>query len=193
MAKFENYLCINHKHKPIPYGGTGIVRDDGEANYGFKCLKGALHLAEEVPELRGDAALKQLAIAVNGPETGWLSIGCVSGPVNEDRRHRYSGYFEFAFNSVSGISDAQNYFPAFFHFDRLLVGLPHVRPVTYHWELQPCTFIERGNVIGFSCSVTVNTHWTETNDAAQQDWKQSLGYLEHLLKQIGPFGADAVY
>lgn len=193
MANFENYLCINHKHKPIPYGGTGVVRGDGDANYGFKCLKGALHLAEEVSELQRDLAMKHLAIAVNGPETGLLSIGCVSGPVNEGGRHRYSGYFEFSFNSVSGISDAQNYFPVFFHFDRLLARIPNVCPVTYHWELQSCTYIERGNASGFSCSVTINTHWTDTNDAAQQDWRQSLGYLQDLLKQVGPLGADPIY
>jgi hypothetical protein len=193
MANFQNFLCIDHKHKPIPYGGNGVVRDDGDANYGFKCLKGALHLAEEIPELQRDLAMKRLAIAVNAPATGLLSIGCVSAPVNEDNRHRYTGYFEFAFNSVSGISDAQNYFPPFFHFDRLLAGLPNVRPVVYHWELKPCTFIERGSVSGFSCLVTVNTHWSDSHDAAEADWAQSLDNLHELLRQIPPFGADTIY
>jgi hypothetical protein len=130
MPNFQNFLSINHKPKPVPYGGMGIVRDDGDANFGFKCLKGALHLADEVPELQRDPAMKRLAISVNDPSTGLLSIGCVSGPVVEDHGNRYSGYFEFAFNSKSGISDAQHYFPAFFHFDRMLNGMGNLRPVT---------------------------------------------------------------
>ncbi|KHK58679.1 hypothetical protein PI87_02760 [Ralstonia sp. A12] len=193
MPNFENYLCISHKPKAIPYGGSGIVRADGDANFGFKCLKGALHRADEVPELQRDSTMKQLAVAINGPATGLLSIGCVSGPLHEDGRHRYMGYFEFAFNSRTGISDAQHYFPAFFHFDRRLTETPNVRPVMYHWELQPCTFVERDNASGYSCAITVNTHWVDSHETALQDWEQSLGYLRQMLEQIPPFGPDALY
>lgn len=193
MSAFENYLCLSHKPKAIPYGGSGIVRADGDANFGYKCLKGALHHADDVPELQRDSAMKLLAIAVNGPTTGLLSIGCVSGQMQEDGRHRYSGYFEFAFNSQTGISDAQHYFPIFFHFDHLVSGTPNVRPVMYHWELQPCTFVDCGNASGYSCAISVNTHWVDSYETALEDWGQSLGYLQQLLQQVPPFGLDTLY
>lgn len=190
---YQNFLCINQKHKPIPYGGDGVVREDGEANYGFVCLKGALESVDVVPELVRDAAMRQLAIATNGQTTNLLSVGCLSSSVSEEGRHRYTGYFEFAFNSRSAIADAQNYFPMFFHFDRMLATIADLRPVTYHWELQPCTFIERENATGFSCGVTVNTHWVSSLDAARSDWEQAVGHLTHFLQQVGPPSTDPIY
>lgn len=193
QSNFQSYLCISHRHKGIPYGGDGILREDGDANYGFKSLKGALHLIDEVPELKSDSALRELALAVNQPSTGLLSVGCVGGSVEEQGKHRYSGYFEFAFNSRDGISDASNYFPAFFHFDRMMQSLSNVPPVLYHWELIPCTFVERGHPSGYSCAVTVNTHWRDSAAEARADWEMSLAYLAQLLGQIPPFGPDSIY
>ncbi|MEX3917854.1 hypothetical protein AB4Y43_16680 [Paraburkholderia sp. BR10872] len=190
---YQNYLCINQKHKPIPYGGDGVPREDGEANYGFVCLKGALDRVDSVPELARDASLRRLAIAANGDETALLSVGCLSSAVAEEGKHRYTGYFEFAFNSRSGIADAGNYFPLFFHFDRMLSTVKDLRPVTYHWELQPCTFTDRGNASGFSCGVTVNTHWAPTLEVACGDWESSIDQLTDFLRQIGPPPDDRIY
>ncbi|OTP78877.1 hypothetical protein [Caballeronia sordidicola] len=190
---FQNFLCINQKRKPIPYGGDGVLREDGDANYGFVCLKGALDRVDAVPELARDAALRRLAIAVNGNTTALQSVGCLSSPVNEDAKHRHTGYFEFAFNSRSRIADASNYFPPFFHFDRMLSALRDIRPVIYHWELQPCTFTERENATGFSCGVTVDTHWAPSSEVADSDWEHSIEHLTTFLQQIGPPADDLIY
>jgi hypothetical protein len=40
MSSYSNTLELNHKPKDIPYGGTGELREDGDANYGFKYIKG---------------------------------------------------------------------------------------------------------------------------------------------------------
>ena len=190
---FENYFSIVHRHKPIPYGGDGTVREDGDANYGFRCLKGALERIDDVPELVRDPALRQLALAVNGPATSLLSLGCVSGPVSESGQHRYMGYFEFAYNSRSAIRDAKLYFAAYFHFDAMLARIPDLRPVSFAWEIQPGTFTERDNASGFTCSVNVNTHFAESAERARLDWEQSVGHLTAFLQQVGPPDADPIY
>ena len=40
MKRHVGTLAIDHKPKGIPYGGTGELREDGEANYGFQYVKG---------------------------------------------------------------------------------------------------------------------------------------------------------
>lgn len=117
---FINYLSLNFKHKPIPYGGSGEVRDDGDANHGFKDIKGNAALLLEIPELQRDAALMNLVQSINATQTSLFSVGCLSGDVEDENGFRMSGYVEFSINSASSIADASNYFPLFFHFDRLL-------------------------------------------------------------------------
>jgi len=120
MTRHSNYLTISQRGKPIPYGGKGILREDGDTKYGFKYVKGDEVALRLIPELAKDRVLLQLALAINAPQTGLFSVGCVSGQVDDDRGHRDSGYIEFAINSRSAIADAKNYFPIFFHFDRFL-------------------------------------------------------------------------
>lgn len=57
MQTYTNQLSLDHKPKGIPYGGRGEIRDDGDANYGFKDLKGNRALLLDVPELKRDQAL----------------------------------------------------------------------------------------------------------------------------------------
>lgn len=97
--RYSNYLAIKQSGKGIPYGGQGQIRPDGDANYGFKNLKGELENLNQIPELQRDHALYELVRAINQPETGLLSVGCTSGSVHQDDGYRMSGYVEFAFNS----------------------------------------------------------------------------------------------
>ena len=75
---YRNYLSLKHEHKTIPYGGIGEIREDGDANYGFKNIKGNNRLLDTIPELKSDPALMALVRAINAPNTGIFSIGCVS-------------------------------------------------------------------------------------------------------------------
>jgi hypothetical protein len=189
---FENRLSINHKHKGVPYGGIGEVRDDGDANYGFKDAKGDLSVLDQIPELRRDPALMDLAKSINAPHTGLFSIGCVSGEVSDQSGFRHSGYIEFSLNSASAIADARNYFPLFFHFDRLLHENSFPGRVVFHWELQLVTFIE-ANASGFTCSIFVNTHYSETKLAADKAWTDALGVLGRFLGSVPAEHTDPIY
>ncbi|HUW37112.1 MAG TPA: hypothetical protein VMV91_07240 [Rhodocyclaceae bacterium] len=117
---YTNQLSLNHKHKGVPYGGSGEIREDGDANYGFKDIKGNNALLLDIPELKRDRGLMRLIQAINAPHTGLFSVGCVSGPVADKHGYRHSGYVEFSVNSATAIADARNYFPLFFHFDLML-------------------------------------------------------------------------
>lgn len=184
-------LQIDNSAKGIPYGGTGEVRQDGHANYGFRNLKGALHRIEEIPELSGDASLRELVRRINGPETGLLSIGCLSAPVAEEQGHRVTGYVEFAFNSAEAISDAGHYFPIFFHFDRVLHETGYDEAY-FHWELMGAEFRE-ADAGGFTMSVTVNTGHFGTEKEARNVWSEALALLADYLASVPPQPGRPLY
>jgi len=76
--KYSNVLQISQGGKGRPYGGTGDLRDDGDANYGFKNLKGALDRLAEIPALRHDEALRDLVALLNKLQSAFATVGCVS-------------------------------------------------------------------------------------------------------------------
>ena len=192
MPAYTNTLELNHKPKSIPYGGNGEVREDGEANYGFKYIKGNESLLLQIPELIRDAALFELVRSINAPETGLFSVGCVSSPIRDQNGYRYTGYVEFAFNSSSSISDAQNYFPVWFHFDRCLHESKFQRAFAFSWELQPCVFTE-ANAPGFTCSVILNSHYSPSEDIALSAWRESLAFLGSYLQSVPESQRDHIY
>ena len=180
---YRNYLSLKHEHKTIPYGGNGEVRKDGDANYGFKDLKGDNHLLNTIPELTHDPDLMKLIRAINTPQTGIFSIGCVSDSYEDNHHFRHSGYVEFSFNSVSHITDAGHYFPLFFNFERLLNDKNFVAKVEFNWSIQPATFIDKG-VSGYTCSIFLNTYFSDTQLAAEKVWKETLEILGQYLSAI---------
>jgi len=193
MTTYSNYLTIRHRGKGIPYGGNGEIREDGDANYGFKYVKGNETALRQIPELARDPALLQLALAINASTTGLFTVGCVSGPVDDDRGHRDSGYMEFSINSRSAIANAQNYFPIFFHFDRFLHEAEFSAPTSFNWELEGATFLERDQSAGFTCSITINTHYSPTREEATHLWAESLEALGYFLQSVPPAHEDFIY
>jgi hypothetical protein len=187
-----NLLSIDQRLKPIPYHGTGIIREDGDTNYGFKNLKGDLSLIESIPELAHDAPLKSLVRSINDPQTGIFSTGCVMGMVDDDRGYRYSGYIEFALNSKAAVQDAQNYFPDFFHFDGGLWDQNCQLEVKFDWVLQPAHFLD-ANLYGFTCAIIVNTAYAQSKEEAAECWKQSLGLLGMYLSSITTPDENLIY
>ena len=191
---YSNSLGIDHKHKPIPYGGDGRLRDDGEANYGFKLAKWNAATLEEIPELQRDISLKNLIRAINDPSTGLFSVGCLSDSVADENGYRRTGYVEFALNSISAIADAKSYFPAFFHFDCWLNEAQPQYAVTYNWDLQPATFIESASkATGFTCAITINTHYVGSAEEAASAWSEALNRVAEFLSQIPQNTADFIY
>lgn len=192
---YRNILQIDQGGKAIPYGGTGVIRDDGDANYGFMNLKGSLARIAEIPELERDEALRDLVLALNQPQSAFATVGCVSGRVDEEEGHRVSGYVEFAFDSRQGIADAANYFPVFFHFDRALHAAKFSDRVSFHWELMGATFITMGER-GYTVAVTVNTDWYPSADEATAAWRNGLDFLSdhftHFMPSEDRFFSDAM-
>ena len=180
---YRNYLSIKHEHKTVPYGGTGEMRPDGDANYGFKNLKGNPQLMEAVPELIKDPALMALAQAINAPDTGLCSIGCVSDRYEEKGRFRHAGYMEIAFNSRSHITNPNHYFDLFYGFDQLIEKSGFDVSVEFNWSIQPATFIEE-KATGHTCTIKLNTYFSESEQAATQAWQATLELLAQHLGNI---------
>lgn len=189
---YTNHLSLLQEVKCIPYGGSGVLRVDGDGNFGFKDLKGKPELLASVPELIRDGALLRLVEAINRNETGLFSIGCVSGPVEEGNRFRHSGYVEICINSAAAIADARAYFPFWFHFDGLLHRNAFKGKVAFDWELQPATFLE-AKAVGFTCSIFVNTHYSKNRDDADATWSEALSILGAFLGSIPQEHADKLY
>jgi hypothetical protein len=193
MTTYINQLSIRQRGKAIPYGGNGVLRDDGDTNYGFKYVKGNETALRAIPELARDPALLALALALNAKQTGLFSVGCVSGPVDDGHGHRDSGYIEFAINSKSAISDAASYFPLFFHFDRFLHETKFSGPTSFNWELEGATFLECGDAAGFTCTIIMNTNYSATREEATRDWAESLGALGYFLQNVPTERTDFLY
>ena len=193
MTAYSNYLSIRHRGKPIPYGGDGVLRDDGDANHGFKYVKGDETALRAIPELAKDSALLDLALAINSPQTSLFTVGCVSGSVDDERGHQDSGYIEFAINSKSAIADAKSYFPIYFHFDRFLHDAKFSASAHFNWELEGATFTESDNSTGFTCAIFINTGYSQTREEASHIWTQSLGALAYFLQSIPVERNDFIY
>lgn len=189
---YQNVLAISHRGKGIPYGGFGEVREDGDANYGFVCLKGALEKLDDIPELARDDALKKLVAVINAPESSLFSVGCASTPVSNERGHRYTGYIEFAMNSKQDVAVAQSYFNSFFFFEQFLKNKEVERPIQYYWEIMPAHFLDT-DTDGFSCSITVNTNFEATKEAADKFWVYALSLLTEFLPHVTSNRSDVIY
>ena len=157
--KVESYLSVSERGKGIPYGPCR--RDDGSMNHGFRPLKARLDVIETIPEANEDQALREALSRLNDEKTCVFTIGCVSGPVHDQRGHRKTGYIEFACNCVEFIADAANYFPVFFHFNKCLRRHDMIDDVRFDWELQPAHFFD-ADCDGFTCAITVNTRYCES-------------------------------
>jgi hypothetical protein len=189
---YTNGLQISQDYKGIPYGGDGVLREDRDANYGFKNLKGHPDRINSIPELAQDEALRDLVTMLNDGSSAFGTVGCVSAPVTEEQGHRVSGYVEFAFDSAEAISDAGTYFPIFFHFDKALHTLKFDDKVHFHWELMGAIF-RHTDAGGFTMTVTVNTGWYDTRDEAATAWANGLDFLAMVLRQVPATGGAPIF
>lgn len=192
MSKYLNLLAIDQRSKGIPYPGSGHVRPDGFANHGFKNLKVQPKLVHEVPELAADAALMELVETMNLPGSGTFTVGCMSAPVQEDQGHRFTGYVEFALNSRAHVTDAGNYFPVFFHFDRFLHENNYRDGVKFDWEMMGAVFTECG-VSGFTCTVYINTPFVESPEQTAALWQNAIEALVVYFRSSAEEASDPLY
>lgn len=191
---YVNHMSILWELKGVPYGGSGVLRPDGDANYGFKDLKGKPELLTTVPELVRDQSMMALVAAINKAHTGLFTVGCVSGEVADQQGVRYEGYVEFCINSASMIEDARSYFPLWFRFDEFLHQRGFQERVMFDWELQPASFRNASRTAAqFTCSIFINTQYAATKEEAWAVWHESLAVLTEYLGNIPDQGEDKLY
>lgn len=181
--QFQVSLSIKQSGKGIPYGGfpKGEKNRDGSAkNQGFKNLKGRPDRFAEIPELEENPGLYNLVAGMNQPTNGLVTIGCAGWDVSNDNGFRWAGYIEFAFNSAELADDAQNYFPLFFNFNKMLHGSDFAQPAHYHWELAGARFLD-AEMDGFTCAVNVYTPAAPSLEEAKEAWQLALEPLEFFL------------
>jgi hypothetical protein len=176
-----NTLAISQRGKAIPYGP--VNRGSDGQNRGYSTLKGNLAAIPDVPEARDDDALRLVLYAINPPETAFFTIGCDSGPAQESDGFRRYGYIEFAFDDLPRVSEAASYFPPFFYFSQLWHRHADGHVAYFTWEIEGASFWEL-KCDGFTCSVTVNTEFYDTNDAALECWAHCLDLLTTQLLAV---------
>lgn len=191
QKSYLNSLIIGQNFKGIPYPPSNL-REDGSKNFGFKNLKSKVANEEEIPELQDNSDLKYLINSINAPSSGLFSIGCLSSPVEENSKFRHTGYVEFCINSRSLISDAQNYFRLFFHFDEALHQSNFSEDIQFDWELIGASFVEK-NIDGFTCRIYINTHWNDNASGAKAQWGIAAVFIANYLKLWDSNFDDSIY
>ncbi len=191
QKSYLNSLMIRQDFKGIPYPPSNF-REDGSKNFGFKNLKSKDANEEEIPELEDNSDLKYLINSINSPSSGLFSIGCLSSPVEENSKFRHTGYVEFCINSRNFISDATNYFPLFFHFDKALHEGDFSEEIKFDWVLMMASFFEK-NIDGFTCSIYINTNWNDSASGAKTQWGIAAVFIANYLKSWDSNFDDSIY
>jgi hypothetical protein len=93
------------------------------------------------------------------------------------------GYLEFSFNYSEQVSDAQSYFPMFFHFNQWFWDLPNKPSVMYHFELEGAHFGDaQVPVDGFTSTVWITTSVLPSENEARKTWGLALDLFVEYLK-----------
>lgn len=187
---FQNFMTVRPGGKAVPYGGNGVAREDGEANFGFRDLKGRPDRLAEIPELKRDPALGELVARMNDPDSSVFTVGCASGPVDHERGFGWSGYVEFAWDADEAITDAQCYFPLLFHFEHYLREIGFNEPASFEWEIYGARFFRfdaaREDVHGFTATLWIKVGLAETAEAALASWQVTMAMLTAFLTSHSP-------
>ncbi|MEM9163150.1 MAG: hypothetical protein AAGC54_08780 [Cyanobacteria bacterium P01_F01_bin.4] len=192
QPSYLNVLSLSPYGKAIPYTGSGIPREDGHANYGFKNLKVKPEFIDTLPELVSDGALKSLVRALNAEDSSFFSVGCFSAPSETDQGHRYKGYIDFSWNCKKCVQDAINYFSLFFHFEHFLRTHRFSQPVKLDWVVEQAQFLD-ADVDGFCCAIFINTSTIQSMEQAYVSWQVSLQMVESFLGAIQRPSSTTIY
>jgi hypothetical protein len=176
--------------KGIPYGKS--QRSDGSFNYGFLPLKGRVEQVSEITETHDDPALGDFLRLVNDNSTGFFTVGCVSGKVEDESGHRMSGYVEVSFNDRQLVGDACNYFKVFWKFVRSLQAQNFGERVQVCWEIIGATFLD-AKCDGVTARIVVNTHYMPESAAAYECWKKTLAALSIVFVESRVGARDGIY
>lgn len=178
------FLTIRNRLKSIPYGATDGERPDGSKNLGFKRLKGNREMASSIGEAQDSETLKRAIVRLNDVSTAFFTVGCEKSYNTHEKGFWVRGYFEFAFNFVELVSDAQNYFKLFYEFNNsmahLATGLPKAQ---FEFQLEGAEFHD-GPATGFSLCAWINTSLFPTRDESVDEWGKALSLLVDFLEPL---------
>ena len=76
QPSYINLLSLSPCTKEVPYLGTGIAREDGQINHGFKNLIAYPDLIGAIPELATDRSIKSLVYLLNTETSRFFTTGC---------------------------------------------------------------------------------------------------------------------
>jgi hypothetical protein len=169
-SSYINLLSLSPCAKEVPYLGTGIAREDGQINHGFKNLIAYPDLIDAIPELATDRSMKSLVQTLNTGSSRFFTTGCFSGEVKDRCGYRYHGYLNFSWNCQVCIRDAINYFSLFFHFEQFLYTHKFDQKVKFQWSIEQTHFLDL-DLAGFCCSILISTDCCTSIDRAEDSWK----------------------
>jgi hypothetical protein len=192
QSSYINLLSLSPCAKEVPYLGTGIAREDGQIDHGFKNLIAYPDLIEAIPELTTDRTMKSLIHKLNTRSSRFFTTGCSSGEVKDKCGYRYHGYLNFSWNCQVCIRDAINYFSLFFHFEQFLHIHNFDQKVKFQWSIEQTHFLDV-NLVGFCCSIFINTDYCISTDRAKGTWSASLSVLEAFLSSVPGTSAQTIY
>jgi hypothetical protein len=178
----EMRLTIRNRGKGVPYGGSGIPREDGSANYGFKALKGKREEAALINEVQDEPHFRDALVAINDLSTPFFTVGCEKSFNQDEEGHWAKGYIEFAFNYCELAGDAQWYFKLFFDLNHFVWQGQFNEPVRFHFELEGAHF-SAGNCAGYTLTVWITTAFMPTAEEVREIWGKSVDLLVEFLKQ----------
>ncbi|MGD1896140.1 MAG: hypothetical protein ACFB16_04215 [Phormidesmis sp.] len=189
---YSNDLSLSSQAKSIPYAADRLADTKQATNYGFKNLKIKPSLIETIPELADDAGLKALVREINKKESCFFTVGCASNLIQSTDGHRRKGYLEFAWNCVSCVQDAINYFALYFHFNKSLLVKGFNQPVQLKWIITEAAFSDV-KTHGFSCVVHIETQPLSSPVQADQAWQLSLRMIDTYLATVETLQATPIY
>ncbi len=192
QQSYINILSLSPCAKEVPYLGTGIAREDGQINHGFKNLISYPDLIDAIPELAIDRSMKSLVYILNTGTSRFFTTGCFSGEVQENCGYRHQGYLNFSWNCQVCVRDAINYFSLFFHFEQFLYTHKFDQKVKFQWSIEQTHFLDL-DLAGFCCAIFINTDCCASSSVATATWKASLRILETFLGSVPGQSAQKIY
>lgn len=137
--------------------------------------------------------LRSALVLINESGTPFFTIGCEKDIAAEDGGWRMGGYIEFAFNYSDLAQNAANYFPVFFHFDRVLKEQDVPVPIQFQWELAPAKLLDASGIVGYTAIVWVRTGLAPSRDLLLDTWSAALNGLAHFLATYPTHGQQSIY
>lgn len=183
------YLTTEHgEWLPIPYSRLA----NGES-HPYVDLREHLCRSEEIPEARDFPELQLFFKAINGEESFFRTLACVTIPQEmpvQHLPHEMRSYIDITFTPWEVGESALSSFIVFHRFTEFIhereraQGLEHLANVGVYLNLKPARHIELN--IPFWCMEWWIISRARTRQEAREGWHITLGLLQECLLELSP-------